>query len=45
MRRRCQNLVGNPIRFPFVDIRRLINLEFGLQTKSLLFAALLALPR
>jgi len=45
MRRRCQNLIGNPIRFLFVAIPRLINLEFGLQTKSLLFAALLALPR
>src|SRR5829696_2972543 len=40
MRRRYQNLIGDPVRFLFVAIPRPINLEFGLQTKSLLFAAL-----
>jgi xanthine dehydrogenase molybdopterin-binding subunit B len=43
MRRRRQHLLGHPIRFLFVDIARLVNLEFGLQTQSLLFAALAAL--
>jgi hypothetical protein len=42
MRRRCHHLIGNPIRFLLVDIARLVNLEFGLQTPSLLLAALLA---
>ena len=42
MCRRCHHLIGDPVRFLFVDIARLVNLEFGLQTQSLLFAALLA---
>ena len=37
------HLIGNPVRFLFVDITRVVNLEFGLQTQSLLFAALAAL--
>jgi hypothetical protein len=41
--RRRHHLIGDPIRFLFVDIARFINREFGLQTKSLLLAALLAL--
>ncbi len=44
MRRRCHHLIGDPVRFLFVDIPRLVNLEFGLQTQSLLFAALAAFP-
>jgi hypothetical protein len=36
---------GTPSRSLFVDIPRLINRKFGLPTKSLLFAALLAHPR
>jgi hypothetical protein len=42
MRPRCQHLIGDPIRFLFVDIPRLVNLEFGLQTKSVLFPTLAA---
>ena len=43
MRRRCHHLIGDPVRFLFVDIPRLVDLEFGLQTQSLLLAALRAL--
>ena len=32
--RRCQHLIGDPIRFLFVDITRLVDLEFGLQTNA-----------
>jgi hypothetical protein len=42
VRRRCQHLFSNQVGFPFVDIPRLVNLEFGLQTQSLLLAALAA---
>src|SRR5438128_1705423 len=45
MCRRCHHLISDPVRFPFVDIPRLVHREFGLQTQSLLLAALLALPR
>src|SRR2546430_13212057 len=44
MCRRCQHLSSDPVCFPFVDIARLVNLEFGLQTQSLLLAALAAFP-
>jgi len=44
MRRRRHYMIGDPVRFLFVDIARFVNLEFGLQTQSLLLAALLALP-
>jgi hypothetical protein len=37
-------VIGDPIRFLFVDIPRLIDRELGLQAKSLLLAALFALP-
>jgi hypothetical protein len=42
MRRCCYHLIGDPIRFLFVAIARLVNLEFGLQTHSIHFAALAA---
>jgi hypothetical protein len=42
MRWRCHHLIGNPIRFLFVNVPWLVNLEFGLQTESLLFVALRA---
>jgi hypothetical protein len=37
---RCHYLIGDPVRFLFVDIPRLVYREFGLQTKPLVFAAL-----
>src|SRR5712664_2164880 len=43
MYRRRQHLMGDPVCFLFVDISGLANLEFGLQTQSLLFAAFAAL--
>jgi hypothetical protein len=36
-------LIGDPVRFLFVYVTRLVYLEFGLQTQSLLFAACLTL--
>ena len=29
MCRRCHHLIRRPVRFPFVDISRLVNFEFG----------------
>ena len=37
MRRRRHDMLGNSVRFLFVDIPRLVYCEFGLQTESLLF--------
>jgi hypothetical protein len=37
-------LIGDPVRFLLVDVTGLIDLQLGLQTKSLLFAALFAFP-
>jgi hypothetical protein len=42
MRLYCHHLIGDPICFPFVDIARLADLEFRLQTGSFLLAALAA---
>jgi hypothetical protein len=33
-------MIRDPVRFLFVDMARLVNREFGLQTQSVLFAAL-----
>jgi hypothetical protein len=43
MYRRRHHLIGNPVRFLFENIPRLVNLKLCLQTNSLHFAALLAL--
>jgi hypothetical protein len=37
------HLLGNPIRFPFIEIPGRVNREFGLHAESLLLAALAAL--
>src|SRR5574337_770832 len=43
MSRCCHHLIGDSIRFLFVDITRLVDPELALQTPSLFFAAFRAL--
>jgi hypothetical protein len=40
MCRRCHHLIGDPVRFSFVDIPRLVHREVVLQTQTLLPALL-----